>query len=125
MGKILVYAGGKAPQITEEFKGKIIAEYANSEDDEIVFVDENDVEVLKTTVGSLHAFIKPPYMEPPYAEPFIFQNPYKDFNLYEDVTKKQMSEVVVPVRTEEKIQRNSPRPCGSGKKYKHCCINKN
>ena len=26
----------------------------------------------------------------------------------------------VPVRTEPKIGRNEPCPCGSGKKYKHC-----
>ncbi|MOA51511.1 preprotein translocase subunit SecA [compost metagenome] len=25
-----------------------------------------------------------------------------------------------PVRTEPKIGRNEPCPCGSGKKYKHC-----
>jgi len=23
-----------------------------------------------------------------------------------------------------KVQRNEPCPCGSGKKYKHCCLNK-
>ena len=27
---------------------------------------------------------------------------------------------VAPVRTEPKIGRNEPCPCGSGKKYKHC-----
>ena len=27
----------------------------------------------------------------------------------------------VPVRTEPKIGRNDPCPCGSGKKYKKCC----
>ncbi len=26
-----------------------------------------------------------------------------------------------PIRAEEKIGRNDPCPCGSGKKYKHCC----
>ena len=25
------------------------------------------------------------------------------------------------VRKSEKISRNAPCPCGSGKKYKHCC----
>lgn len=30
----------------------------------------------------------------------------------------------VAVRTEPKIQRNEPCPCGSGLKYKKCCINK-
>lgn len=29
-----------------------------------------------------------------------------------------------PVRTEEKTGRNDPCPCGSGKKYKKCCMNK-
>ena len=27
------------------------------------------------------------------------------------------------VRTEKKVGRNDPCPCGSGKKYKHCCMN--
>jgi uncharacterized protein YecA (UPF0149 family) len=27
-------------------------------------------------------------------------------------------------RTEPKIGRNDPCPCGSGKKYKHCCLRK-
>ncbi|HIE15955.1 MAG TPA: hypothetical protein EYP69_03415 [Bacteroidales bacterium] len=26
-----------------------------------------------------------------------------------------------PVRTEKKVGRNDPCPCGSGKKYKNCC----
>ena len=29
-----------------------------------------------------------------------------------------------PVRAEPKIGRNEPCPCGSGKKYKKCCLNK-
>jgi tetratricopeptide (TPR) repeat protein len=29
-----------------------------------------------------------------------------------------------PIRVEEKIGRNDPCPCGSGKKYKKCCLNK-
>ncbi len=35
-------------------------------------------------------------------------------------TKPIISE---PVRTEPKIGRNEPCPCGSGKKYKKCCLN--
>ena len=31
---------------------------------------------------------------------------------------------IVPVRTEKKIGRNEPCPCGSGKKYKKCCLKK-
>lgn len=29
-----------------------------------------------------------------------------------------------PVRVDVKIGRNDPCPCGSGKKYKKCCLNK-
>jgi HEAT repeat protein len=29
-----------------------------------------------------------------------------------------------PMRTEKKVRRNDPCPCGSGKKYKHCCLKK-
>ncbi len=30
----------------------------------------------------------------------------------------------IPVVTGNKIGRNAPCPCGSGKKYKNCCLNK-
>ncbi len=29
------------------------------------------------------------------------------------------------IRTYEKIARNEPCPCKSGKKYKHCCLKNN
>ena len=31
-------------------------------------------------------------------------------------------EIQMPVRNENKIGRNAPCPCGSGKKYKRCCL---
>jgi hypothetical protein len=31
---------------------------------------------------------------------------------------------LIPVKAESKIGRNAPCPCGSGKKYKKCCLNK-
>jgi len=33
-------------------------------------------------------------------------------------------EPLVPVRVNKKVGRNDPCPCGSGKKYKKCCLNK-
>ena len=36
---------------------------------------------------------------------------------------KQIHNVTV-VNTQPKIGRNDPCPCGSGKKYKKCCLNK-
>ncbi len=38
------------------------------------------------------------------------------------LTRKEREAVLEPVRSDPKIQRNSPCPCGSGKKYKNCCI---
>ena len=43
---------------------------------------------------------------------------------YSHLTKKEREADILPVRTEPKIGRNEPCPCGSGKKYKSCCINK-
>ncbi len=31
---------------------------------------------------------------------------------------------IIPLKTEPKVGRNDPCPCGSGKKYKKCCMNK-
>ena len=45
--------------------------------------------------------------------------------IYSGTTRKQrMAPPCEKVRTEPKIQRNSPCPCGSGKKYKQCCLKK-
>ena len=37
--------------------------------------------------------------------------------------KDQLKSADLPIRTEPKIGRNEPCPCGSGKKYKKCCLN--
>ena len=34
---------------------------------------------------------------------------------------KRQGENVTVVRSAPKVGRNDPCPCGSGKKYKHCC----
>ncbi|MBQ7225236.1 MAG: SEC-C domain-containing protein [Clostridia bacterium] len=34
---------------------------------------------------------------------------------------KPAKQVKQPVRAEQKVGRNEPCPCGSGKKYKKCC----
>jgi tetratricopeptide (TPR) repeat protein len=40
------------------------------------------------------------------------------FDDFEEIPK------IMPVKTEPKIGRNDPCPCGSGKKYKNCCLKK-
>jgi len=37
---------------------------------------------------------------------------------------KQQQETYVPQKNKEKVGRNDPCPCGSGKKYKKCCYPK-
>ncbi len=39
-------------------------------------------------------------------------------------TNKDDSAQAKPKTKEKKIYPNDPCPCGSGKKYKHCCMNK-
>jgi len=45
----------------------------------------------------------------------------EDDDLFDDYEDLPVTE---PIRTEPKIGRNEPCPCGSGKKYKKCCMNK-
>jgi SEC-C motif len=42
---------------------------------------------------------------------------FDDFEIMDDVDTH-----ILPIRTEPKIGRNDPCPCGSGKKYKKCCL---
>jgi len=47
-----------------------------------------------------------------------------DWSYVEGRSKEEMNAILVDIRREPKIARNSLCPCNSGKKYKHCCINK-
>lgn len=57
-------------------------------------------------------------------DPYIIDNIYKDYSSFEytHLTRKQREANLVPVRTEPKIGRNSLCPCGSGRKFKNCCL---
>lgn len=44
--------------------------------------------------------------------------------MYSEATKRQLNEVVIPVKPSNPIGRNDLCPCKSGKKYKHCCYDK-
>ncbi len=60
------------------------------------------------------------------SEPLIIKN----YNIeledtkYSHLTKKEREADIQPIRTEPKIRRNDLCPCGSGKKYKKCCLGK-
>ena len=38
------------------------------------------------------------------------------------LTKKQKNQILQPIRIGEKVGRNDKCPCGSGNKYKKCCL---
>lgn len=48
----------------------------------------------------------------------IMSEHFIDINL----TKKEKEAIITPIRTIDKIGRNEICRCGSGKKYKKCCI---
>jgi len=48
---------------------------------------------------------------------------YEDIK-YSHLSKKEREANIEPVRSTPRILRNDPCPCGSGLKYKRCCINK-
>ena len=48
-------------------------------------------------------------------------NAADEFDDYELIDEDETP--ILPIRTEPKIGRNDPCPCGSGKKYKKCCLN--
>lgn len=56
-------------------------------------------------------------------------NLYRAIHLDEKARKfedeySEITDPPKPIQAEEKINRNAPCPCGSGKKYKKCCMNK-
>ena len=90
--------------------------------DSIEFVDIEKLIGEGTPVADLMK----PYEEviesmPPYEIKMLKH--FDDFK-YSHLTKKEREADIQPVRTEPKIGRNEPCPCGSGKKYKNCHINK-
>lgn len=96
-------------------------------------IDENDMEIEFIDRANLlenvavvedETSFKEQLMEGlPISPNFDADMYYENFR-YGHLTKKERNAVIVPVRTEPKYQRNSPCPCGSGLKYKNCCINK-
>lgn len=56
-------------------------------------------------------------------------NLYHAIHLYEKACKfedeyAELTEPQKPIQAKETMSRNAPCPCGSGKKYKKCCMNK-
>lgn len=60
----------------------------------------------------------------PIEEEFDFEeDEYSDLDFFND--PEPLPKIETFVRQTPKVGRNAPCPCGSGKKYKKCCLNKN
>ena len=55
-------------------------------------------------------------------EPYVLDNP-RNTKGYIGQTTRKVRGKITDIRTEPKIDRNSLCSCGSGLKYKKCCIN--
>ena len=114
--KILI-AGGN--EITNA-KLKALLDKTGKEDN-VEFIDMANLPEGIDVVDMSRPYIDTLRSMPPYELTLLKQ--YDDFR-YSHLTKKEREADILPVRTEPKIGRNEPCPCGSGKKYKNCCLKK-
>jgi len=114
--KILIAGGNEITNI----KLKALLDKTSKKDD-VEFIDmanlPEDIDVVD---------LSRPYIDTLRSMPPLEYKMIKHFDdlRYSHLTKKEREADILPVRTEPKIGRNEPCPCGSGKKYKSCCINK-
>ncbi len=86
---------------------------------EEVFIDEDDdTEFLKSILGSEYDNLDNEELDELYDE--FYNDDFED--VFIDEPEDEIDYEIKPVKT--KIGRNDPCPCGSGKKYKKCCMNK-
>lgn len=81
------------------------------------------VDLLTATTWLAHAEAHELYLPAPYAEALASRwQPSDTLDLVRRWEKHNGKPK--PVRAEPSVGRNAPCPCGSGKKYKHCCADK-
>jgi uncharacterized protein len=90
-----------------------------------------DCDYLRACYGECpkHRFIKTPDGEPglnylcaAYKKFFSHVDPYMAFMANELANQRPPANVMAWVRERDGVGRNDPCPCGSGRKYKKCCI---
>lgn len=125
MAKVIILGGDNPELISEEIRKRAI-------EGEVVIINGEQEQKLREQINngeidedSLVLLPPPPSYLAFNQEPYIIERlpEYEDFR-YSHLTKKQREAEISPIRDSSvnpKISRNSPCPCGSGKKYKHCC----
>ena len=83
------------------------------------------LEILGTTKGGLNDTLGTVEFKASYSQNEIFNDHHENSTFIKKAGKWYFDEgQVIPdtfIRTEAKVGRNDPCPCGSGKKYKKCC----
>ena len=86
--------------------------------------DQIDAELIDMSKSNASTFENPPYII--QAPDLTLDQQVEDIK-YSHLSKKEREADIKPIRNSKKdpkIQRNAPCPCGSGKKYKKCYLNK-
>ncbi len=121
------------PQIMALFDAGVVYEYVNGNKEDalkILSKDEKDYTRAILPIADRYQEIITTWAG--YREEDEWDNEEPEDKMEEDDdaewapvsrnTDKDESKLL-PIRTEAKIGRNDPCPCGSGKKYKKCCMN--
>jgi uncharacterized protein YchJ len=102
---------GALPRLKE-----LLEYHLNHDDDEFGFTA---IELEEAVIELESGIAKyPEQKKPTFERRRNWKDEYKDFYKKPEPVYQQ-----IPVK-KKKIGRNEPCPCGSGKKYKRCCLNK-
>ena len=120
----------------DEILEKHLDEVANKIISQAIFSGANDIEIREQsliesdveTVGDTTPAIPPPHVPTPNKP--TQKNPSQPQTVTAATQAGKMSSLNIPIlspkdlHTSKHVSRNSPCPCGSGKKYKRCCGSK-
>ena len=106
-----------------------LVEYKNTASDAFDEMIESITETVCRTVNAVRITIGPrpqrsmnqPKVEATHHSPSSVLNNVPRGEVKTAVTSASQAHNTTYVRSQPKVGRNDPCPCGSGKKYKHCC----
>ena len=102
-----------------------LVEYKNTASDAFDDMIESITEAVVRTVNAVRISIQPRVQNAPNRKMQEVHRTPADLNSRRDqrtvVTSQSQAQNMTVVRSTPKVGRNDPCPCGSGKKYKHCC----
>ena len=100
-----------------------LVEYKNTASDAFDDMIESITEAVVRTVNAVRITVQPRVQAQQRKMHEVHQTPadLMSRNQKTAVTSASQAQNTTVVRSQPKIGRNDPCPCGSGKKYKNCC----